>query len=281
MDVTTLLREVESALGIENVVPLTQGGQKLVLSGTLSGSPAIAKVVPLTTGPNRELTLERAHREVELLAAVDSDFVVKVLTDAIEVGEPPVAVCWVEELLDGEDVTQHLSAAWTEDEVWHFIEDAAYALAACHELDVVHRDLSPGNLRRRANGRYVLMDPGLARHLAKTALTGHFQPGTPGWRSPEHVPGGDPIPASDIFALGLVAYYALTGKFAIDPNGDQSHYDRRLVEAQAPPVRQTRSDVSEELATIIDRCLQRQPARRYLDGIELTDAIPAPKRRQS
>jgi len=269
VDIATLLLEVESALGLDNVVPLTQGGQKIVLKATMSGTPAIAKIVPLPIGPNAELVLKRAHREVELLAAVESDYVVKVLTDAVEIEDPPVAVCWVEEYLDGEDLALHLSSAWQDDDVWRLLSDAAKALDACHGLEVVHRDLSPGNLRRTSGGRYVLMDPGLARHLAKTALTGSFQPGTPGWRSPEHIPGGEPVPASDIFALGILAYYALTRTFPVDPNGDQADYDRRLVECQIVPVQQIAPHVSDDLAGVVDRCLQRQSSRRFIDGAEL------------
>ncbi|MGA5465576.1 serine/threonine-protein kinase [Mycobacterium sp. NPDC050041] len=273
MDIATLLTEVESALGLDNVAPLTQGGQKLVLTATMSGTPAIAKVILLPIGPNADLTLKRAHREVELLAAVDSDYVVKVLTDAVEIENPPVAVCWVEERLDGEDLATHLTAIWQEDDVWRLICDAAKAIDACHSLEVVHRDLSPGNLRRTTGGRYVLMDPGLARHLEKTALTGSFQPGTRGWRSPEHVPGGEPVPASDVFALGILAYFALTGTYPIDPSGDQADYDRRLLETQAPPVKQLATSISDELAAVVDRCLQRQSARRFIDGAELLSEL--------
>lgn len=268
-----LIAEVSAALGFEDAEPLTQGGQKLVLRGTLSGAPAVAKIVLLSHGPNGDITLERAHREVELLSAVDSERVVKVLTDAVELGEPAAAVCWAEEYLDGDDLRVSLHRAWDEAEVWPLLQDMSEALAACHDLEVVHRDLSPGNVRRTSNGHFVLMDPGLARHLAKTALTGAFQPGTPGWRSPEHVPGGDPTPASDIFALGILAFFALTGTFPIDPNGDQAEYDRRLVEQQAPSVATLAPGISPELRDIIDTCLSRQPARRYLDGAELKSAL--------
>lgn len=268
-----LIADVSAALGFEQAQPLTQGGQKLVLKGTLSGAPAVAKIVLLSQDPNGDITLRRAHREVELLSAVDSERVVKVLTDAVEIGEPPAAVCWAEEYLDGDDLRVFLDHTWDESEVWPLLSDMAEALGACHDLEVVHRDLSPGNVRRTSDGHFALMDPGLARHLARTALTGAFQPGTPGWRSPEHVPGGDPTPASDIFALGILAFFALTGTFPVDPNGDQAEYDRRLVEQQAPRIDTLVPGISPELCEVIDTCLNRQPARRYLDGTELKSAI--------
>jgi len=271
--VVDLIAEVSAALGFEDAQPLTQGGQKIVLKGTLSGAPAVAKIVRLSPDPNGEIALNRAHREVELLSAVDSENVVKVLTDAVEIGEPPTAVCWAEEYLDGDDLGAFLNRTWDEPEAWQLLRNMAEALTACHDLEVVHRDLSPGNVRRTSDGNFVLMDPGLARHLAKTALTGAFQPGTLGWRSPEHVPGGDPMPASDIFALGILAFYALTRTLPVDPSGDQAEYDRRLIEQQAPSVATLAKGVSPQLCVIIDTCLNRQPARRYLDGAELKSAL--------
>lgn len=101
----------------------------------------------LPPGPNGDLTLQRAHREVELLSVVDSDRVVKVLTDATEIGDPPTAVCWAEELLDGHDLQDSLNRTWDEAEVWPLLEDLSQALAVCHDLEVVHRDLSPANVR--------------------------------------------------------------------------------------------------------------------------------------
>lgn len=273
MNVSQLISDACAALAFEDAELLDQGGQKYVMKGTMSGAPAVAKIVPVSQGPNGEITLKRAHREVELLSAVGSDRVVKILTDAVEIGDPTEAVCWAEELLDGNDLHHSLNRRWDESEVWPLLRDMAEALTACHELEVVHRDLSAGNVRRTSNGRFVLMDPGLARHLAKTALTGGFQPGTPGWRSPEHVPGGEPVPASDVFALGILAFYALSGAFPIDPYGAQHEYDLALTEQQAPSIATLVPEVSAELREVIDTCLDRQPARRYIDGGELKTAL--------
>lgn len=273
MSLSELIHAVSAALGFEDGHVLTQGGQKIVLKGTLSGAPAVAKIVPLPQGPNGDITLRRAHREVELLSAVESDRVVKVLTDAVEIKDPSNAVCWAEQYLEGHDLSASLDHAWGEAEVWPFLHDMAEALAACHDLEVVHRDLSPANVRCMPDGHFVLMDPGLAKHLEKSALTGSFQPGTPGFRSPEHVQGGEPVPSSDIFALGVLAYYALSHQFPIDPHVAQTDYDHALITQQAPSISTVVPGLSVELARVVDRCLSRQPARRYLDGTELLSEL--------
>jgi eukaryotic-like serine/threonine-protein kinase len=274
VDTEELLAASFDALGVENPQPLTQGGQKWVFGAELAGADVVVKIVKLPTGPSAGVVLERAHREVELLAAVDSPYVVRVLSDAIEISDPPEAVAWVEERLGGNDLSGSLGPpSWGEDRVFELLNDVASALQACHDLAVVHRDLSPSNVRLLPSGRFVLMDPGYAKHLRLAALTGVFQPGTPGFRSPEHVPGGDPSAASDVFCLGILAFYAMTGTFPIDPNVPDAEYNRLLRNTQAPSIAVLVPTVSSDLARIIDTCLQRQPARRYLDGKELLDAL--------
>jgi serine/threonine-protein kinase len=262
-----------AALGVESPTPIVQGGQKVVLRAVLAGRPVIVKIVQLPAGPVAAVVLERAHREVDLLASVDSDHVVKVLSEAVEIGDRPEAVAWVEEYLDGNDLSGCVTHPWTDDEVFKLLADCARGLRACHDLEVVHRDLSPANVRQLTSGRYVIMDPGLAKHLARTALTGTYQPGTAGFRSPEHVPGGDPTPASDIFGIGILAFLARTGRLPVDHSGGDNAYFSRLVNEQAPPIQAIDPSVGDDLASIVDRCLQRQPARRYLDGAELLTAL--------
>lgn len=269
-----LQADVQAALGTSELIPLITGGQKLVFTTELEGIPVVAKVVLVPEGPYADEVLERARREVELLSTVESDYVVRVLSEAIEIGDRPEAVCWVEEFLDGSDLRNLVGTfPWAPSEVWSLLRDVGTGLAACHELDVVHRDLSPGNVRRRADGRFVVMDPGFARHLTKTALTGVYQPGTPGYMTPEHVPGGRPTPASDVFGLGILAFQALTGAGPMPYRGDEAEYYRQLRTGQAPPVTSVRADVPADLAAVVDRCLQRQPARRYLDAQELLESL--------
>ncbi|GHD43822.1 hypothetical protein D9V29_14030 [Mycetocola manganoxydans] len=270
-----IVSEAIAATGVSNAQWLTQGGQKWVLTADLAGNPVVLKIVPVPPGPVAQIAVKRAHREVELLAAVESPHLVSVLSEAIEIGDVPSAVVWLEERLDGADLSLELGVQWDDMQVVAMLRDLARGLIGCHELAVVHRDLSPGNVRHTSEGRFVVMDPGFARHLERSALTGIHQPGTPGFRTPEHVPGGSPTPASDIFGVGILAFFARSGQFPVDPSGEDHEYDRRLRTGQAAPISSLVSSIDGELAVIIDRCLQRQPARRYLDGGELFAALEA------
>jgi serine/threonine protein kinase len=99
--------------------------------------------------------LERARREVEVLSTVESQFVVAVLSEAVEIGDRLEAVRRVEEQLDGSDLRDLVTTfPWAPLDVWTLIRDVANGLCACHELDVLHRDISRGNVRRRASGRF-------------------------------------------------------------------------------------------------------------------------------
>lgn len=279
MDWDEMLSEVRAALGTGPLTPLIAGGQKRVYTGDLEGTPVVVKIIQVPDTPHAAEVLERARREVELLFTIESPHVVRVLSDAVEIGDRPEAICWIEEFLDGEDL-RDLAATfpWEPDEVWRLIADVAEGLAACHDAEVVHRDVSPGNIRRRAAGSFTLMDPGLARHLTKTAITGLYNPGTPGYLTPEHVPGGHPVPASDIFALGILAFQCLTGQVPISYSGDDAAYLVQLRSDDAPRVHSVRADVPSDLANVVDRCLQRQPARRYLDAQELLAELPSTPR---
>lgn len=266
---------LEASLSVSALQPLTAGGQKYVLSAELEGVPAVVKVVLLPSGPDAAYVLERAQREVEVLAAIDSPRVVRVLSEVVELEftDGLRAAAWVEEKLDGGDMRDDLEKPWDTERCARMLVHLSEGLAAFHDLEVVHRDLSPANIRELNDGSFVLMDPGLARHLAKSALTGVFQPGTAGHRSPEHIPGGDIQPFSDVYALGILAYRALTGSLPIDPTGSEDDYYRRLRDYNIPPIENSAADVPDPLAKIINRCLNRQPARRFLDGQEMIEEL--------
>ncbi|MFI5503842.1 serine/threonine protein kinase [Corynebacterium kutscheri] len=258
------------ALEMKNAERLADGSQKSVWKGLRNGTSAVAKIIFLSGNPvNDQATTARAQREVELLRNIDSPQVVRPFTELIEIGDPPQVLAWSEEWLDGSDLTAHLHRQFTSAEAWKLIIDLAKGLTEIHNLEVVHRDLSPNNVRLKSDGSFVLMDPGFARHLAKTALTGILQPGTLGWRSPEHLPGGEPVPSSDIFCLGILAFYFLAGQLPFDIKKEIVDHEFELRNCQAPSIANYRSDLDPDLVAVIDKCLQRDPGCRFINGAEL------------
>ncbi|MGW0252517.1 serine/threonine-protein kinase [Nocardia goodfellowii] len=269
-------QDVAAELGVTDLQPLRAGGQKQVFAARYGTEDVVLKAVEVLP-PNQALVLERAKREVSLLAKVSAAAgrrIVALRSGLAIVGDPrrPSAVGWLEELLDGQDLSD-IPPKWSENDARLLVIGLGQALSHLHDHEVVHRDLSPGNVRRRTDGTWTLLDPGLARHLAELSVTGLYQPGTRGFRSPEQVTGGTPEPYSDIYGVGILAYYVLSGELPVDPSGDESAYFRRLIEQQPAPIQTHRPDLDDDFAGVIDRCLERQPTRRYLDAAELLDDL--------
>ena len=262
-----------SALGVTNLRPLGPGGQKLVAVADGPNGQTILKIVELVP-PYAAVALERARREVGVLASISHPNVVRLESGLVELGTPPFAVCWLEECLDGEDLEARRGPAHPWTEVAAMASDVASGLTAFHDAGAVHRDLSPRNVRCLANGGHKVMDPGIARLLAETTITGPIDPGSCGYMSPEHVsPAARPTFASDVFGLGILMYEQLTGQCPIPFLGDRADYSRRLRDDQAPSIVGRRADLLPAQAKFVDTCLQRQLARRYLDAHEALDAL--------
>ena len=155
------------------------------------------------------------------------------------------------------------------------INGVASGLAAMHQANFIHRDLSARNVRQTSGGIWKLLDPGLAKHLDRSSITGLFTPGTPGFMSPEQATAGVRVtPASDVHGLGVLAYLALTGGDLPVPVGaGLNDYRTRLLYTDPPSIRTRRPDLSDEQVALIDGCTARQPGRRWLDATEVLDEL--------
>lgn len=124
----------------------------------------------------------------------------------------------VEEFVDGSDLSDRLQpgVAWSPDEAAEFLEALCNGLSALQDQEIVHRDLKPSNIRVRPDGSPVIIDFGLARHLALPDLTATAQGaqiGTPAYFAPEQFSGTkhDIDCRTDLFAAGILMYQALVG----------------------------------------------------------------------
>jgi serine/threonine-protein kinase len=200
---------------------------------------------------------------------------VKVESDLVTIGSPVHGAAWLEEFLDGGDLTAALGPQWSWADTAEMAYQVADGLAAAHEAGVIHRDLSPNNVRRLANGDYKVMDFGFARHTLRSGLTIAGQPGTAGYLSPEHLNAysGVPMPASDVFGVGILMYLALTGELPIPHHGDDADYMNRLSKVEIVDVGVRRPNLSPDQQALVRRALHPQPARRFVNGRKLAEAL--------
>lgn len=271
-----LLQDACAVLGVTTSRPLQDGGQKrvFVVASLDTGDESVLKLIDLSTAGD-PAALERARREVDLLRSIDHPNVVRVVSELAQVGQPVRAVAWLEELLDGSDLRHSVGTPWEADQIAHLGIGIASGLGAMHNQNVIHRDLSPGNVRCLLDGRFKVMDPGFAKHTLRSGITVGGQPGTPGFMTPEHIQAysGAPTPASDVFGCAGLMYLAATGTVAIPYKGDDAEYMKRLRTATHVPLADLRGDLPESLIDVVERGLHPQPARRYRNGNALAAAL--------
>ncbi len=158
------------------------------------------------------------------------------------------------------------------------LQDVGWALAYAHGRGVVHRDIKPDNiLMDRATGRALVTDFGIARAMvapeARQGLTRVGEVvGTPEFMSPEQATGDVVDGRSDLYSLGLVAFFALTGELAGSGDTTQKVLARQLTE-NAPPLLTMRPDLPPTLASAIDRLLCKDPDERFPSAEALVEAL--------
>src|ERR671929_992882 len=153
----------------------------------------------------------RFQREARAAAGLSSHPHVVTIYD---VGEHDGRAFMVMELMRGGTVGERLKAgrAIADDTALRWLHEAAGALDAAHEAGVVHRDIKPGNLLLDEHDRLAIADFGIARVAMEDQLTATGQVlGTAAYLSPEQALGKAATPASDRYALAVVAYELLTG----------------------------------------------------------------------
>jgi predicted Ser/Thr protein kinase len=174
-----------------------------------------------------------------------------------DVGETDGHAFIVMEFLEGGSLEQRLRAGRpATDEVLRWLEQTAAALDAGHAAGVIHRDVKPGNLLLDGHGQVHVADFGVASAagLDSLTMTGMVL-GTSGYLSPEQARGERATPASDRYALGVVAWELLTGH---RPFESESPTAEAAAHANAPV-----PSLSAELDPVFQRALAKDPAHRY------------------
>jgi serine/threonine-protein kinase len=153
------------------------------------------------------------------------------------------------------------------------LREVAWALAYAHRQAVVHRDIKPDNiLIEKGSGRALVADFGIARLVAapREGDSGEGRlVGTPEYMSPEQALGEAVDGRSDLYSLGVVGYYALSGRLPFA--GTTTALIGQQINQPPPPL--DAAAAPPELVAAIERCLAKDPAQRYQTGEELAAAL--------
>jgi serine/threonine protein kinase len=207
---------------------------------------------------------ERFELELKSLVGLTHPHIVHV-HDGGRVGAIPYMV---QEYLAGGSLDDRLEDAGGRlslERIVRWLPDAAAALDHIHGLDIVHRDIKPGNIMFDEHGQVYLGDFGIAKALGSqdTGLTATgMTPGTPDYIAPEVALEQILSGAADQYALGSVVYRCVAGRVPVTGTSPISVVLNKLNE-DAPPLAEAADGVSEEVSAVVMRALERKPDNRY------------------
>src|SRR5712671_3320197 len=291
MDLEALQKRLQQALGQEFTVGplLGQGGFAAVFrarDNTLNRDVAV-KVLDVELAPSSTVA-ERFLREAQTVARLEHPHIVPIY----KVGRQGEVLYIIMRCIDGLSLRhlleqhQKLSIG----DAARIARQVADALAYAHSHDIVHRDIKPDNVLLDKSGHVLVTDFGIAKaaQAAQAATPGTSQLtsegmiiGTPQYMSPEQASGDRLDGRSDIYSLGIVLYQMLAGAPPFDGPSSASILAQQLTQAP-PPIRRQRPDVSEEMAVVLERMLEKDRDKRFQMAGDvsraLVDALPTAAR---
>ena len=236
------------------------------------------KVLP-TLLARQPIARERFLHEARMAASLSHPHIVPIH----RVGEAGGFVFFVMSYVEGETLGERIRnrGPLSPAEATRIVREVAWALAYAHGRGIIHRDVKPDNILLEAGtGRALVTDFGIAYGGKAAPVTdpGKIM-GTVAFMSPEQA-AGEPIDGrSDLYALGVVGYLAVSGRLPIDANNRAALILHKASEA-APSVMQAATGLPPAFASAIDRCLARLPDERFSDGEALAAAlVPATEAR--
>ncbi|MEU7875296.1 serine/threonine-protein kinase [Dactylosporangium sp. NPDC049140] len=237
---------------------------------TLLGRCVAVKLLHDGRAGDREFQ-SRFHHEARAMAALHHPGIAAVY-DYGEYSEGSAYI--VMAFIDGQPLDRRIAEDGRLDPAttMSIVAQAAHALEAAHAAGIVHRDVKPGNLIVQPDGTVVLVDFGVARSAAMAALTAtNDVVGTALYIAPEQVSKQNVGPATDVYALGAVAYHCVAGRppfMGDSPIAIAVHH----LQDEPPPLP---ADVPAPISRLITTAMDKQPARRYPSAAAMAAAAEA------
>lgn len=215
--------------------------------------------------------LQRFVQEAELVAELDSPYVVKFLEHGFTKDYGYIAM----EFFTRGDLKQRIEHGVSLSDALNYITHIGYGLSAIHEAGIVHRDLKPGNIMFRSNDSLAIADFGISKRLDETAELTKMGSvlGTPNYLSPEQALGNAVDHRSDLYSAGVVLYEMLTGMKPFRAE-TASGLVYQHVHADIPQL----PDRVRNFQPIIEMLLAKNPQDRFGSAKEFIDSLASIER---
>ena len=260
-----------------------QGGMGLVYLAqhALLRRRTVIKVLGEDSSPE---ALDRFEREVQLTSQLTHPNTIAIY-DFGRTDEG--SFYYAMEYLDGMDLEGIVAAtgAFEPARVIHVLRQVCGALDEAHSAGLLHRDIKPGNVflcpKRGPSDMVKVLDFGLVKDLRSSAYPRTLTHagtliGTPLYMSPELITAPNSVdPRSDIYAVGAVAYYLLTGETVFSGQSAVAVCLQHLSETPVPPSERSSGRIPSDLEGVILRCLEKAPSARFSSARALGDALAA------
>ncbi len=269
------IREARALGSYELVERLGEGGMGEVWRAKhrlLASGSAIKLIRPemLSDGGGAVATLARFEREAQATAALSSPHTIRLFDFGLTEGG---TFYYVMELLDGRDLESLVRefGPLPPARALHFVRQICRSLGEAHAAGLIHRDIKPANVyvcRMGLEYDFVkVLDFGLVRqenpeHGATMLTRDAGILGTPAYMAPEAIVGNDVDRRADVYAVGCVAYFLLTGQPVFGDETGMRQLMRHVQDTPVPPSRKAKHHVPRAVDDLVMACLQKDPRDR-------------------
>jgi serine/threonine-protein kinase len=242
--------------------PLGQGGMGKVYLGSDNNGNLVAIKEMLAEYVTDSDLRARFHQEVKISSQMEHPSIVKMYASFEENSN----LYLVMEYVEGETIEQYVRQRGSidEGESIRLICEILSALGYAHQKGFVHRDIKPSNIMIRPNGSICLLDFGIAKDMNSSGLTvGQATIGTDGYMSPEQAGGYNIDRRSDIYSLGCVLFYMLTGRHAIEKRTNDHETRMAIIQNDFPQVEDYNHNISANTQKILNKATNKNMMQRF------------------
>ncbi len=247
----------------------------------LGEDPSIGREVAiktiLPTAAQGDEAKERFEREAKAAGALNHPNLVTIY----EFGEDQGVMYIAMELVPGHDLQELLlEQSLTRTEALEVLGQVCDGLDFAHRQGIVHRDIKPSNIRVQRDGKKLrakVMDFGVARVANSDMTATGMVMGTVSYMAPEYIRSGKPDPRSDLFAVGVMLYEALSGRKPFSGDTTPTILYKIVNEPPEPIDLSMLQGISPLIRSVLDKGLSKDPETRYQTGEAFAKALRAAK----